>query len=1386
MDAIIHISDIHIRAGGHDKARYTEYLSVFNNLFLSLAEQDCIKTRTSVIVVTGDLFHHKNKLEPYGLELSLHLLRGLASLAPVFVIRGNHDYRQDVPKERDMISALMSYQIPDVTYLDKTGVYTHLNLSFGLVAIQDTLLYGSTSGISPDLPPFPRGDSQYNVALFHGTIAGCTLQTGQSIMHGYPIDWFQGFDAILLGDIHLQQMNRASPVEYHFAPLPSTSHVQTYCYDKQSPWGYPGSLIQQDFGEPIFGHGYLLWNLKEKLVHAFHVHNPYGFLKMKNDEVIIDRKYTQINSVVSQNWFPTHLKISVLGNGLDMKTFESKNILFLKNAEEKSVEEKSAEPAVIQINSLEVLVEYIQNVITKDNKPFTDSWKGWLKNPEQLIIDTSVFPDVLAKKVSDRSDKILKASTKYLEDFEKFTSQHLISGRLHIHSLQWNWILNYRDGNSYDFDTNHKQICIINAKNGSGKSNFLEIICIALFGEGFPSRENPNYTVNVICDKKPAGTMASTTIVFSLNDKKYILQRTMRPHSTARLINFEKIILSEIIDGQDRIIHQQKVAVHTWINDHIGTLETYLMTAMLSQNADKDFFSLDKTTQKTLLDRIMSLDHINSLKLFLKETYNYYKWSYDMIDTYYQGALGGRDPHLEEQLTECKSLVTQSLQISSALQSNWNHVSEKDLTSLNLLDAQKCYAEWTTCEIGDISVLQKQLQESTDRASVFSKIFVDYHSFSDIISVESCQDTFESVRNSVSSNKLLVEQHPYFKQYSLYELREIDGDCSLEPQKLFDMNKEFETWDNIKRLEYSEVFDDSDLLTALEKCSMIVRECPIEISELTKQIKVARKKYLTIRKQKDELSERRPNRPSKSRQWLSDICDKIGSRDTDYIMYLEGFLLDSVQNIPKLSIAIMNAEKRSLEIAQYIQECSDIPFNAKCKACKAQPWKKTFDAYEDELPLLERSILQMRSELTEYICEDIPFEISVYNLYIDKALEILTSCTEYISTWKEYSSETILWNEYDQWSVEYDNICLKHDIADRECEMLDGLLKGKESSLSVARLEKQTIETKVVQINQKKTEYEKYCLERSVRLQSYQQNIILLENSWYHLLNNYHSSIGCMILLAREGLAAESLIAEQVRTEILLLRERMEMHKKAFELRTVMEAYPHWMAWKTETEKVRSGQLLLRELETRCGNKVVGVDISYIKTVMEVVGYLSDTFDGYREWLYKSHIAPLIETNVNKVLSLICDDRPLMLEGEWLDKIQTLSWFVRDGTSRPVIEKASGFQRFIVGMACRVAFHQIGFCRIQYGQLFLDEGFTSCDSENLEKVPDFLRNLLRMYNSIYLATHLDELKICADSQIVIDRDALGLSQIRSSGAVECVIETKKKGKAKKITVVRQD
>ena len=1395
MDSIIHISDIHIRVGNHDKSRYTEYLTVFNNLFQSLSNQESIKNKTAVIVITGDLFHHKNKLEPYGLELALHLFRGLSVLTSVFVIRGNHDYRQDVPNERDMISALMSYDIPNVHYLDKTDVYTFHNLSFGLVAIQDTLLYGATTGISPNLPPFPKGDSEYNVALFHGTISGCTLQTGQPTLNGYPINWFQGFDAILLGDIHLQQINRADPIEYTFAPLPSTSHIKTFSYDKQSPWGYPGSLIQQDFGEPLFGHGYLLWSLKDKLIHAFHIHNPYGFVKMKNDEIIVDKKYTNVQNVISQNWFPNHLKVSVLGNALDLKKcFEDKNVLFVKTSEEKT-EQKTENKHIIEINSLEVLIEYLQSVITKDNKTFPDTWKNWLKNPEQLLISTSGYPEQLAKKISERSDKIIKASSKYLEDFERFTTQHLITGKMHIHNIQWNWILNYRDGNSYDFDTNTKNICIINAKNGYGKSNLLEIICIALFGEGFPSRENINYTSGLICDKKPPGIMASTSIIFSLNDTKYSLQRSMRLNTNGRSINFDKIILSEVIDGEDRIIHQQKGAVHPWIDSHIGTLEMYLMTAMLSQNADRDFFSLDKVTQRTLLDRIMSLDHINSLKAFLKETDKYYKYCCDLIETYYQGAIGTRDPHLDKQLADAKQNVDAIQNISSLLQNQWNHVSERDLIHLNMTDAIKQYTEWMSFENGDLSMLESQLSVINIELANCSKLLLDYHSFSDIVDLNPNSSTeYIEYTNQLLNIKKKLEQHPYYKTKSLYELREIVESYTTEhPQKLFDLNKEFETWNEIKSSEYSEVYDDTDLVEALYKSSVICKEYPTVIASLQKDMKVSRKKFLMLRKQKDEHLDKRPNKPSKNREWLDTTYELLLMKDIDYIKYLEGFLLDSIKNVPTLSNEILMNDKKCQEMSLYITECSDIPFNAKCKACKLQPWKKTYDQYVLELPLLERSLQQMRTQLTEYVYEEIPFDILQVADYISVATDILSGCTEYIQMHKLYSDEEALWKDYDQWQFEFSAICEKHDTAEKECDELDNSIKHHESILNRSSYEKKDFEQKLLQMNQKKTEYTLYCSEKDRRSSEYALRSSQLDYLWYSQLSLYHCHIGSLLFTVQ---ALQDNMTDKRKSILIQIEDAKRatlMHKKASELRSVMDAYPHWTAWKTENEKMRQTQLLVRELETRCGNKVEGVDLSGIKSVMEVVSYLSDTFDGYREWLYKEHISPLIEKNVNSVLEMICEERPLRLEGEWLDKISTLSWFVRDGSSRPVIEKASGFQRFIVGMACRVAFHQIGFCRIQYDQLFIDEGFTSCDSDNLEKVPDFLRSLLQMYDSIYLATHLDELKICADSQIVIDRDLSGLSQIRSttstasSASSVIVSEPKKKGRpTKKVSVTKSD
>jgi DNA repair exonuclease SbcCD ATPase subunit len=62
-----------------------------------------------------------------------------------------------------------------------------------------------------------------------------------------------------------------------------------------------------------------------------------------------------------------------------------------------------------------------------------------------------------------------------------------------------------------------------------------------------------------------------------------------------------------------------------------------------------------------------------------------------------------------------------------------------------------------------------------------------------------------------------------------------------------------------------------------------------------------------------------------------------------------------------------------------------------------------------------------------------------------------------------------------------------------------------------------------------------------------------------------------------------------------------------------------------------------------------------------------------------------------------------------------------------------------------------GISSIYSTQLFIDEGFVACDSENLSKIPLFLQNMLNRYTSIFIVSHLNELKETTNKQIMISR-----------------------------------
>ena len=88
-----------------------------------------------------------------------------------------------------------------------------------------------------------------------------------------------------------------------------------------------------------------------------------------------------------------------------------------------------------------------------------------------------------------------------------------------------------------------------------------------------------------------------------------------------------------------------------------------------------------------------------------------------------------------------------------------------------------------------------------------------------------------------------------------------------------------------------------------------------------------------------------------------------------------------------------------------------------------------------------------------------------------------------------------------------------------------------------------------------------------------------------------------------------------------------------------------------------------------------------------------------------------------------------------------------------ILAKASGFQKAIISIACRIGLNRIGACNIYCDELFLDEPFTSCDDKHLRKLPGFIQRLIQIYSGgITIVSHLPILQDSVEKVIPIHRE----------------------------------
>lgn len=253
---IIACADIHIR----NVRRHEEYqrqIEAFAKECEKYAEE--YGPESIRIVVAGDLLHNKLDISGEGYILASWFIKRLSKIAKTIVIAGNHDLNMRNLTRTDPISAVFSILKPEnAIYLDKeldyeSGYLFDDNVTWCLYSSFDNFARPNIEEAKAIKP------KNVCVGLFHGELKNAKTDVGYTSENGYEASYFEGIDFGILGHIHKRQCIKNNGV-----PL-------VYC----------GSLIQQDHGENIHGHGYVIWDTETLKYDDVDVENPgYGYYTM--------------------------------------------------------------------------------------------------------------------------------------------------------------------------------------------------------------------------------------------------------------------------------------------------------------------------------------------------------------------------------------------------------------------------------------------------------------------------------------------------------------------------------------------------------------------------------------------------------------------------------------------------------------------------------------------------------------------------------------------------------------------------------------------------------------------------------------------------------------------------------------------------------------------------------------------------------------------------------------------------------------------------------------------------------------------------------------------------------------------------------------------------
>ena len=679
INKIAHLADIHIRK----LHRFVEYRDVFDRLYKKLRE-----SKPDLIYIGGDIVHGKLDTSPEETRLVAEFFLSLADISDLLVIPGNHDCNLNNASREDVLSPIIDLvkQInPRIHFWKKTGVYEMGGCQFGHLSVFDMTKDGK-----PNAKNIPRAkdiEGEHKIAIYHGGVGNFQVDTGlvMSDEHVNVID-FDGYDLVLLGDIHKRQ----------------------FLNDDETV-AYPGSLIQQNFAESP-DHGFLLWDVEKRKSKFVQVENDYGFktIRVEDDEVKSKMNFVpRYGNLKIKHKGTTAEKLRLVEMDLRKTYTELKSISFEKlDSIENIMNNSKTKISIEDIHDLKVQNNLIDKMARMENPGIDDKTLQRLFDINEFTNSSIGMKNELPKNVDWK--------LKYIEFDNMFS---------------------YGKGNRIDFTKLNGVVGVV-APNHSGKSALIDAIAYTIF-------DTCSRTFKAIEVLNNKSKNFEVKLSLEVNGVDYIIHRTGKlkvrtSRKTGEVrklcpvsVKFYVIENDEMIDlsGAARSNSQYGSGTNEEIKSILGTFDDFILTSLSLQNNGQNFVDKKQAERKKILSQFMGIDLFDKLYDIAREDVSdekgYLKRIKDKNVFQKMGKLeqtlvdlGEKKDELEQKIkpieTDIKKFKEEIVELNSKL---------KDVGDVKELDFDKLIEETTIKLEEQQSTLESENEYRENLRPLYNQIF---------------------------------------------------------------------------------------------------------------------------------------------------------------------------------------------------------------------------------------------------------------------------------------------------------------------------------------------------------------------------------------------------------------------------------------------------------------------------------------------------------------------------------------------------------------------------------------------------------------------------------------------------------------------------------------